>query len=120
MAATATQLRLPYQDTGFTHSHRDRQTLGDFRSGSRVPNRGSTDSAEQNACSHDNLKLATKEREDSILEEAQIIEAKCKRIAELSATPLPLEGRLKSHWDFILEEVFLHVEYVHILVFGEL
>ncbi|GJT09919.1 chromatin modification-related protein EAF1 B-like protein isoform X1 [Tanacetum coccineum] len=65
----------------------------------------STDGAEQNACSQDNLKLATKEREDSILEEARIIEAKRKRIAELSARPLPLEGRLKSHWDFVLEEM---------------
>lgn len=34
----------------------------------------STDGAEQNGCSQDNLKLATKEREDSILEEARIIE----------------------------------------------
>ncbi|KAI3782887.1 hypothetical protein L2E82_12945 [Cichorium intybus] len=63
------------------------------------------DVAEQNACSQENLKLATKEHEDSILEEARIIEAKRKRIAELSVRTLPLERRLKSQWDFVLEEM---------------
>ncbi|KAI3772874.1 hypothetical protein L6452_04068 [Arctium lappa] len=67
--------------------------------------RHSTDVAEQNACSQNNLKLATKEREDSILEEARIIEAKRKRIAELSVRTLPPERRLKSQWDFVLEEM---------------
>ncbi|KVI12301.1 HAS subgroup [Cynara cardunculus var. scolymus] len=64
-----------------------------------------TDVPEQNACSQNNLKLATKEREDSILEEARIIEAKRKRIAELSVRTLPPERRLKSQWDFVLEEM---------------
>ncbi|KAI3694379.1 hypothetical protein L1987_77344 [Smallanthus sonchifolius] len=64
-----------------------------------------TDGAEQNTCSQENLKLATKEHEDSVLEEARIIEAKRKRIAELSVRTSPLEKRLKSHWDFVLEEM---------------
>ncbi|XP_055813029.1 chromatin modification-related protein EAF1 B-like isoform X2 [Solanum dulcamara] len=52
-----------------------------------------------------NLKLATRDDEDSILKEAQIIEAKRKRIAELSAVAFPLENRRKSHWDYVLEEM---------------
>ncbi|GKV00672.1 hypothetical protein SLEP1_g13329 [Rubroshorea leprosula] len=51
------------------------------------------------------LKLVDKDREDSILEEARIIEAKRKRIAELSVGTLPLEHCRKSHWDFVLEEM---------------
>ncbi|KAK9129379.1 hypothetical protein Sjap_009866 [Stephania japonica] len=51
------------------------------------------------------LKVATKARENSILEEARIIEAKRKRIAELSVGSFPLEYRRKSHWDFVLEEM---------------
>ncbi|KAJ8559375.1 hypothetical protein K7X08_003433 [Anisodus acutangulus] len=43
--------------------------------------------------------------EDSILKEAQIIEAKRKRIAELSAVTCPLENGRKSHWDYVLEEM---------------
>ncbi|KAI3801144.1 hypothetical protein L1987_29247 [Smallanthus sonchifolius] len=65
----------------------------------------STDGADQNTCSADNLKSATKEHEDSVLEEARIIEAKRKRIAELSVRNLPLEKHQKSHWDFVLEEM---------------
>ncbi|MCD9643581.1 hypothetical protein HAX54_031183, partial [Datura stramonium] len=52
-----------------------------------------------------NVKLATRGDEDSILKEAHIIEAKRKRIAELSAVAFPLENRRKSHWDFVLEEM---------------
>nr|XP_025888644.1 chromatin modification-related protein EAF1 B-like isoform X1 [Solanum lycopersicum]XP_025888645.1 chromatin modification-related protein EAF1 B-like isoform X1 [Solanum lycopersicum] len=52
-----------------------------------------------------NLKLATPGDEDSILKEAQIIEAKRKRIAELSAVAFPLENRRKSQWDYVLEEM---------------
>ncbi|GKU86056.1 hypothetical protein SLEP1_g637 [Rubroshorea leprosula] len=51
------------------------------------------------------LKVMDKEREDSILEEARIIEAKRKRIAELSVGSLPSEHCRKSHWDFVLEEM---------------
>ncbi|KAI3742045.1 hypothetical protein L1987_59724 [Smallanthus sonchifolius] len=65
----------------------------------------STDGADQNTCSADNLKSATIEHEDSVLEEARIIEAKRKRIAELSVRNLPLEKHKKSHWDFVLEEM---------------
>ncbi|GFQ02709.1 helicase srcap [Phtheirospermum japonicum] len=50
-------------------------------------------------------KLATKIDEDSILKEAQIIEAKRKRIAELSIATAPKRIRLKSHWDYVLEEM---------------
>ncbi|XP_022953448.1 chromatin modification-related protein EAF1 B-like [Cucurbita moschata] len=48
---------------------------------------------------------ADKAYEDSILEEARIIEAKRKRITELSVHTQPLENRRKSHWDFVLEEM---------------
>ncbi|KAJ7950438.1 chromatin modification-related protein EAF1 B-like [Quillaja saponaria] len=51
------------------------------------------------------FKLSDKAHEDSILEEAQIIEAKRKRIAELSVRTLPLQSRRKSNWDFVLEEM---------------
>uniref|UniRef100_A0A0V0J0Q1 Putative chromatin modification-related protein EAF1-like n=1 Tax=Solanum chacoense TaxID=4108 RepID=A0A0V0J0Q1_SOLCH len=52
-----------------------------------------------------NLKLATRGDEDSILKEAQIIEAKRKRIAELSAVTCPLENGRKSQWYYVLEEM---------------
>ncbi|KAK4270225.1 hypothetical protein QN277_023287 [Acacia crassicarpa] len=51
------------------------------------------------------LKLADKANEDCILEEARIIEAKHKRIAELSILKLPAEYHRVSHWGFVLEEV---------------
>ncbi|KAK6145110.1 hypothetical protein DH2020_021930 [Rehmannia glutinosa] len=50
-------------------------------------------------------KLARKIDEDSILKEAQIIEAKRKRIAELSVATSPKKFRPKSHWDYVLEEM---------------
>ncbi|XP_027336682.1 chromatin modification-related protein EAF1 B-like [Abrus precatorius] len=52
-----------------------------------------------------NMKLADRAHEDSILEEAQIIEAKRKRIAELSIRSLPKLNHRKSHWGFVLEEM---------------
>ncbi|KAE8676274.1 Helicase/SANT-associated, putative isoform 2 [Hibiscus syriacus] len=51
------------------------------------------------------VKEVYKAHEDSILEEARIIKAKRKRIAELSVGTLPLENRRKSHWNFVLEEM---------------
>ncbi|KAL8146814.1 chromatin modification-related protein EAF1 B-like isoform X2 [Apium graveolens] len=66
--------------------------------------RSSTVFPERQTCSQD-LKLETKAHEDSILEEARVIEAKRKRIAELSVHMLRLENRRKSHWDFVLEEM---------------
>ncbi|XP_027353574.1 chromatin modification-related protein EAF1 B-like isoform X2 [Abrus precatorius] len=51
------------------------------------------------------LKLADKAHEDSILEEARIIEVKRKRIAELSIRTLPPQIHQKSHWGFVLEEM---------------
>ncbi|XP_057965746.1 chromatin modification-related protein EAF1 A-like isoform X2 [Malania oleifera] len=63
-------------------------------------------SASEVQTSSDNCsKMANKAHEDSILEEARIIQAKRKRIAELSVGALPLEIRRKSHWDFVLEEM---------------
>ncbi|CAH2052616.1 unnamed protein product [Thlaspi arvense] len=44
-------------------------------------------------------------KEDSVLEEARIIQAKRKRIAELSCGTAPVEVREKSQWDFVLEEM---------------
>lgn len=64
----------------------------------------STISPGQQAGSED-LKLKMKVHEDSILEEARIIKAKRKRIAELSLHTLHPESRRKSHWDFVLEEM---------------
>ncbi|KAL1826151.1 hypothetical protein ACET3Z_012929 [Daucus carota] len=61
-------------------------------------------SPEQQTCSED-LKLKLKAHEDSILEEARVVEAKRKRIAELSIHMLRRESRQKSHWDFVLEEM---------------
>ncbi|KAL4323737.1 hypothetical protein GQ457_11G003600 [Hibiscus cannabinus] len=51
------------------------------------------------------VKVVDKEREDSILEEAQIIEAKRKSIVKLSVGTLTSENSQKSHWDFVLEEM---------------
>ncbi|KAH6803532.1 hypothetical protein C2S51_031779 [Perilla frutescens var. frutescens] len=50
-------------------------------------------------------KMASKIDEDSILKEAQIIEAKRKRIAELSVVTSPVEIYQKSHWDYVIEEM---------------
>ncbi|KAG2306955.1 hypothetical protein Bca52824_026703 [Brassica carinata] len=44
-------------------------------------------------------------KEDSLLEEARIIQAKRKRIAELSCGTAPVEIREKCQWDFVLEEM---------------
>ncbi|XVE78092.1 hypothetical protein DITRI_Ditri13aG0116000 [Diplodiscus trichospermus] len=66
--------------------------------------RTSTDNATQTSLDN-HVKVLYKAHEDSILEEARIIEAKQKRIAELSVGTLPLENRRKSHWDFVLEEM---------------
>ncbi|KAJ8899249.1 hypothetical protein K2173_012837 [Erythroxylum novogranatense] len=57
------------------------------------------------SCSGNELKLVDRACEDSILEEARIIEAKRQRIAELSIGTKPLEACRKSHWDFVLEEM---------------
>ncbi|GAB2282067.1 hypothetical protein Dimus_016624 [Dionaea muscipula] len=51
------------------------------------------------------LKACDKAQEERILAEAQIIEAKHKRIAELSARSMPAEYHKKSHWDFVVEEM---------------
>ncbi|KAG5042723.1 hypothetical protein AAZX31_03G073400 [Glycine max] len=56
-------------------------------------------------CPTHNMKLADKAREDSILEEAKIIEAKRKRIAELSLRSLSTQNCRKSQWGFLLEEM---------------
>ncbi|CAI9774425.1 unnamed protein product [Fraxinus pennsylvanica] len=51
------------------------------------------------------LKLTSEAAEDSILEEARIIEAKRKRILELSTATIPLEKCRKSQWAYVLEEM---------------
>ncbi|XP_068479733.1 chromatin modification-related protein EAF1 B-like isoform X5 [Phaseolus vulgaris] len=56
-------------------------------------------------CAMHNMKLVDKAHEDFILEEAQIIEAKRKRIAELSVHSLSTQNHRKSHWGFVLEEM---------------
>ncbi|KAK7389407.1 hypothetical protein VNO78_24425 [Psophocarpus tetragonolobus] len=56
-------------------------------------------------CSTHNMKLVDKALEDSILEEAQIIEAKRKRIAELSLRSSSTQNHRKSHWGFVLDEM---------------
>ncbi|PON70810.1 Octamer-binding transcription factor [Parasponia andersonii] len=65
----------------------------------------STVAPDPHTTSVNSLKVANRAHEDSILEEARIIEAKHKRIAELSVRSMPLENRRKSHWDFVLEEM---------------
>ncbi|GAB4841339.1 hypothetical protein Ancab_022066 [Ancistrocladus abbreviatus] len=62
-------------------------------------------SPELQICSEHQLKVVNKGEEDRILEEARIIEAKRKRIAELSVHSVPTEYRKKSHWDFVVEEM---------------
>ncbi|XP_077225080.1 chromatin modification-related protein EAF1 B-like isoform X2 [Tasmannia lanceolata] len=66
--------------------------------------RSSTAALELQNCSGDQ-KLANKMREDVILKEAQKIEAKRKRVGDLSVRNFPIEKRQKSHWDFVLEEM---------------
>ncbi|PIN08215.1 Nucleoplasmin ATPase [Handroanthus impetiginosus] len=67
--------------------------------------RVSNDSFEAHTCSVPDSVLASKIDEDSILKEAQIIEAKQKRIAELSIATSPKKICLKTHWDYVLEEM---------------
>ncbi|CAO2824521.1 unnamed protein product [Amaranthus hypochondriacus] len=54
--------------------------------------------------SESQLKQTNQAHEDRVLEEAKIIEAKRKRLAE-SVGSMPREIRRKSHWDFVLEEM---------------
>ncbi|KAK9057433.1 hypothetical protein SSX86_022268 [Deinandra increscens subsp. villosa] len=58
----------------------------------------------ESALQHES-KLSTKEHEDSILEEARIIEEKRKRIAGLSIRIISSESYHRSHWHFVLEEM---------------
>ncbi|GAB2298526.1 hypothetical protein Dimus_032590 [Dionaea muscipula] len=62
-------------------------------------------SAELPTYGESQLKVVDKAHEDKILAEAQIIEAKRKRIAEVSIHALPTEYHKKSHWDFVVEEM---------------
>ncbi|MFQ6620046.1 hypothetical protein Gotur_000816 [Gossypium turneri] len=67
--------------------------------------RTSTPIAETQSFLDNHVKVVDKAHEDSILEEAQIIQAKQKRIAELSVGTSPWKNHQKSHWDFVLEEM---------------
>ncbi|CAA3025882.1 chromatin modification-related EAF1 B-like isoform X1 [Olea europaea subsp. europaea] len=60
---------------------------------------------EEQTSSGPDLKLTSKAAENSILEEAQVIEAKRKRILELSTATIPLEKCRKSQWAYVLEEM---------------
>ncbi|XP_047981880.1 chromatin modification-related protein EAF1 A-like isoform X2 [Salvia hispanica] len=68
-------------------------------------NRVSTVPIEAQTSPGSDLKLASRIDEDSVLKEAQIIEAKRKRIAELSIVTSPVEISQKSKWDYVLEEM---------------
>ncbi|KAG5252195.1 chromatin modification-related protein EAF [Salix suchowensis] len=57
------------------------------------------------SCLNTHLKVVDKSHEDSILEEARDIEAKRKRIVELSVASVHSDNRRRSHWDFVLEEM---------------
>ncbi|XP_028207298.1 chromatin modification-related protein EAF1 B-like isoform X3 [Glycine soja] len=67
--------------------------------------KGTSAASDDQPCPMHNMKLADKAHEDSILEEAKIIEAKRKRIAELSLHSLSTQNHRKSHWGFVLEEM---------------
>ncbi|XP_041992761.1 chromatin modification-related protein EAF1 B-like isoform X2 [Salvia splendens] len=68
-------------------------------------NRVSTVPNEAQTSPGSDSKLASRIDEDSVLKEAQIIEAKRKRIAELSIVTSPVEISQKSKWDYVLEEM---------------
>ncbi|CAN1767441.1 Chromatin modification-related protein EAF1 A [Linum perenne] len=70
----------------------------------QLPEKSSASSAEPHSCPDSDIKM-DRAREDSILEEARSIEAKRKRIAELSVRTAKAEICNKSHWDFVLEEM---------------
>ncbi|XP_018491661.1 chromatin modification-related protein EAF1 B isoform X2 [Raphanus sativus] len=59
----------------------------------------------QQPSSDDGSKVLDTVKADSLLEEARIIQAKRKRIAELSYGTAPVEVREKCQWDFVLEEM---------------
>ncbi|KAL1565730.1 chromatin modification-related protein EAF1 B-like isoform X2 [Salvia divinorum] len=67
--------------------------------------KNSTISLEAQTSSCSNSKLQLEIDEDSILKEAQIIEAKRKRIAQLSSVTSVRKMHPKSHWDYVLEEM---------------
>ncbi|XP_022771460.1 chromatin modification-related protein EAF1 B-like isoform X2 [Durio zibethinus] len=67
--------------------------------------RTSTANGDTQTSMDNHVKVVDEAHEDSILEEARVIEAKRKRIAELSVGTLPLENCRRSHWDFVLEEM---------------
>ncbi|KAG8641941.1 chromatin modification-related protein EAF1 B isoform X2 [Manihot esculenta] len=72
---------------------------------SNLSEKNSSAAPDPKFCPGSHLIVSDKAHEDSFLEEARIIEAKRKRIAELSTGIVPLESRRKSHWDFVLEEM---------------
>ncbi|XP_057781085.1 chromatin modification-related protein EAF1 B-like isoform X1 [Salvia miltiorrhiza] len=79
-------------------------STSDFPNGGSLT-KNSTISLEAQTSSCSNSKLQPEIDEDSILKEAQIIEAKRKRIAQLSAMTSVRKIRPKSHWDYVLEEM---------------
>lgn len=96
------------KSTGLPPQDRPSSIPGATNSDSQEVNlsgRGPVETSELQTCDDNQLKLAKKVHEDSVLEEARSIEAKRKRIAELSMRNYPSEYRRKSHWDFVLEEM---------------
>ncbi|KAL3604721.1 hypothetical protein D5086_005580 [Populus alba] len=67
--------------------------------------KNSSAATDPQSCLNTHFKVVDKSREDSILEEARDIEAKRKRIVELSDASVHSENRRRSHWDFVLEEM---------------
>ncbi|CAI0561060.1 unnamed protein product [Linum tenue] len=71
---------------------------------SQLPENSSASASAAELHSYPDIKI-NRAREDSILEEARSIEAKRKRIAELSLGVAQVEARKMSHWEFVLEEM---------------
>ncbi|CAH8378414.1 unnamed protein product [Eruca vesicaria subsp. sativa] len=65
---------------------------------------GSTALEDENSLDDGSRKADTL-MEDTILEEARIIKEKRQRIAELSLSTLPADVRMRSQWEFVLEEM---------------
>ncbi|KAG6722046.1 hypothetical protein I3842_03G142200 [Carya illinoinensis] len=94
------------------NSKPDKENINAGRLGERMdisnherPGMDSSAAHEHQNCSGNPSQLSDTAHEDSILEEARIIEAKRKRIAELSVHILHLENQRKCQWDFVLEEM---------------
>ncbi|KAG2297955.1 hypothetical protein Bca52824_034427 [Brassica carinata] len=73
--------------------------------GNNVLSKTDTEALKHQPSSDEGSKVLDNVKEDSILEEARIIQLKRRRIAELSCGTAPVEVREKCQWDFVLEEM---------------